>query len=213
MRVFKETSPVSSVSTGALCSAFTSGGFIYVFGKNNDGRLGAGTASDILVPLKLSLPVSFSQVSCGEWHTIALSSTGEIYSTGKNSHGSLGTGDKETRSTFTLAKGPSEKFGSVSAGLNYSMAISRDTGKLFTAGLGGMTARSPIAKEDSLVFSAATGIEEKVIVVSAGLSHCAVVTESGRCFTWGDNAFSQCGHSFSSVNSTIQDILGGYSSV
>lgn len=74
------------------------------------GTLGLGPTQEEMCSLPTRLTnfaVPISSISCGRYHTMALSTTGELYSWGFNSYGQLGHGNYEevsspTRITTTL---------------------------------------------------------------------------------------------------------------
>lgn len=72
-------------------------GIMYSWGLNNHGQLGDGTTTDSSTPVKVINTKVLSsktivQLSCGEFHSLALDTDGIIFSFGGNSNGELGDG-------------------------------------------------------------------------------------------------------------------------
>ena len=58
----------------------TKNGEVFSWGKNSDGQLGHGDKEDRSVPTKIAAlhGLVITNVSCGEWHTTALTGKGQI---------------------------------------------------------------------------------------------------------------------------------------
>ncbi len=86
--------------------AVGSDGNTYAWGYNSDGELGNGTITNSSMPLKVSTPagVTFTQVSAGSGHSLAVSSDGNTYAWGYNGDGELGNGTT-TQSSVPVAAG------------------------------------------------------------------------------------------------------------
>lgn len=69
---------------------------MYSWGEGKFGRLGHGHEGNVLRPLVIDAlrEVVMIQVSCGGFHTAAVSEAGIAYSWGGGEHGQLGHGDK-----------------------------------------------------------------------------------------------------------------------
>jgi alpha-tubulin suppressor-like RCC1 family protein len=77
-------------------------GNVYGTGSNTYGQMGNGTSgSDVLVPVKMSLPVGVTakQVQAGYGTAVILTSDNKIYTVGNNSNGQLGDGTTNNSST------------------------------------------------------------------------------------------------------------------
>jgi hypothetical protein len=87
---------VIDISCGAFHSlVLTICGEVYAWGGNNCGQIGNGCNSDQLIPIKLK---GFNServvmISCGYWHSMALTECGHVYSWGSNECGQLGIGN------------------------------------------------------------------------------------------------------------------------
>lgn len=80
--------------TGAL----TAEGEVYTFGFDDDGRLGHNCTGHVLSPKQVEALAGthIRQISCGCWHSAALSTNDELYTWGSNKSGQLGHGHKKS---------------------------------------------------------------------------------------------------------------------
>ena len=89
---------VVQVSCGAFHTAvITSTGELLTFGIGHSGRLGHGEQTKKLVPRRVTgalVGKRVVQVSCGDEHTAAITSTGELFTFGKGWSGELGHGSE-----------------------------------------------------------------------------------------------------------------------
>lgn len=67
------------------------------------GRIGLpATKENNLVPVLIPLKFTVKQVSCGNWHSLLLTTEGKVYGTGHNKCGELGMPGSEDHFGFTL---------------------------------------------------------------------------------------------------------------
>ncbi|CAG2168343.1 unnamed protein product [Oppiella nova] len=77
--------------------ALTDTGHVYGWGYNGHGQVGNGTGSNQSVPIRVNGLLESCRIvsiSCGHFHSMAVSDTGAVYSWGYNAHGQLGLGHK-----------------------------------------------------------------------------------------------------------------------
>src|SRR5579864_2711699 len=91
--------PIVSISCGYTHTIIlTKLGELFACGSNNYGQLGVGIDSCQHPFQKLNWKIGFvTSVTCGKYHTVAVTRSGEIYSWGYNAFKQLGLGDKENR--------------------------------------------------------------------------------------------------------------------
>ena len=86
------------------------------------------------------------------------------------------------------------RISSVSAGCGFNVAVS-GAGKIYTWGVGDGGCLGHGDEEGSLVPKQVHALAgRQILSVSAGGGRCLAVAERGEVFSWGLNAFGQCGH-------------------
>ncbi|MHA3722318.1 RCC1 domain-containing protein [Leucobacter sp. HY1910] len=187
----------TQVSAGYLHSvARAEDGTAYAWGSNGNGQLGDGTNTGSNVPVPVEMPdgVTFTQVSAGVSHSVALALDGTAYTWGYNGSGQLGDSTTTNRNVPVLVEMPAGvTFTQVSAGNSYSVALAAD-GTAYAWGSNG---------SGQLGDSTATNRNVPVLVempagvtftqVSAGGSHSVAVAEGGAAYAWGNNFSGQLG--------------------
>ena len=202
----------------------TSDGKVHCSGKAYFGvaGLGGSSSSEKTKPLPNLINQKIVQVTCGEFHSMALSDKGDLYTWGMGFEGQLGL-----NSQYKVASSPRYlnffyrkpvKF--VTCGYNYSLAITRDDALLYGWGenkLGqlGLGNHRQIIEQPTLIDiidknggqESSTSSEAlvtnksdriytqkplKSFYVAAGYSHTCVVTEKGPA-TFGLNIYGQLG--------------------
>ena len=202
----------------------TSDGKVHCSGKAYFGvaGLGGSSSSEKTKPLPNLINQKIVQVTCGEFHSMALSDKGDLYTWGMGFEGQLGLNNQ-----YKVASSPRYlnffykkpvKF--VACGYNYSLAITRDDSLLYGWGenkLGqlGLGNHRQIIEQPTLIDiidknggqEGSTSSEALVnnksdrvytqkplrsCYVAAGYSHTCVVTEKGPV-TFGLNIYGQLG--------------------
>ncbi|KAL6005501.1 PH, RCC1 and FYVE domain-containing protein 1 [Asimina triloba] len=203
---------VQRVACGVRHAAIvTRQGEVFTWGEESGGRLGHGIGTDVIQPCLVESLSSCNVdiVSCGEFHTCAITTSGELYTWGDGTHnaGLLGHGSDVSHWIPKRVSGPLDGLpvASVSCG-PWHTALITSNGQLFTFGDGTFGAlghgnRGSISyprEVESLM-----GL--KTIAVACGVWHTAAVVEviatqssasssSGKLFTWGDGDKNRLGH-------------------
>ncbi|KAK4859474.1 hypothetical protein QYF36_008090 [Acer negundo] len=186
-------------------------GEVFTWGEESGGRLGHGVGKDIIQPrLVESLAVtSVDFVSCGEFHSCAVTMAGELYTWGDGTHnaGLLGHGTDVSHWIPKRILGPLDglQVASVTCG-PWHTALITSTGQLFTFGDGTF---GVLGHGDRKSISFPREVESlsglRTIAVACGVWHTAAVVEvivtqssasvsSGKLFTWGDGDKNRLGH-------------------
>lgn len=129
---------IQQISCGQFHSTIlTKQNVVYICGKNDYGQLGFEGTDSVRVFTKLSLPSSdtITQVCCGYYHTLLLSSNGSVFGFGRNDFGQLGLGHVQQRvNKCTMITSLRDKnVTSVAAGCYHSIAITSN-GMLYVFG-------------------------------------------------------------------------------
>ena len=156
--------------------------------------------------------VRIKSVRCSGIHVLALAFDGRVYSWGKNEFGSLGLGStkrascKEPQLIEALTRYES-KVCKVECGEKHSIALLKD-GKVLTWGRG---SSGQLGHSDYLHQSTPKVIEAMSTIpingVHAGLSHTALITVTGRVFTFGSNWYGQLGRKIVVKKRTLAETL------
>jgi len=117
--------------------AMASDGALWAWGDNAYGQLGDGTTETSLVPVPVAVNTkqTWTAISVGVSHNLALASDGTMWAWGNNYFGQLGDGTtawgRETPKP--VATNLDLKWTAISAGANHTMALATD-GTLWTCG-------------------------------------------------------------------------------
>jgi hypothetical protein len=135
------------------------------------------------------------RISAGIQHSMATDADGLLYTWGNNQYGQLGHGDiTPLLSPKHVISGNLGFVTRVSAGLGHSLAIN-DSGEMFSWGdnqygqLGDGDVATQLAPIQIPFFE-----EDEIIAVEAGDTHSMALTQDGKLYTWGGNAYGQLGH-------------------
>ncbi|XP_015106001.2 E3 ISG15--protein ligase HERC5 isoform X2 [Vicugna pacos] len=139
---------------------------------------------------------SIIQITCGDYHSLALAKGGELFAWGQNLHGQLGVGS-ECPSTPTpqivehLSGVPLVQ---ISAGEAHSLALSM-SGNVYSWGRNdfGQLGLGHTDNKDSPALIEALD-NQTIEFLACGGSHSALLTKGGLVFTFGAGKYGQLGH-------------------
>ena len=174
------------------------GARFFAWGGNNEGQLGIGSTNAVNAPALVQPPVSFTHISTGDEHTLALDEDGNVWLWGYNFQGQLGNGTSNAPNAPSIVMVPGEpdlQFVRIAAGGAFSLAID-SSGHLWSwgsdqygalgdgGGRSDLTSPAKISGADNTVFTA----------VSAGYVHGLALDEDGNLWSWGHNFDGQLGN-------------------
>ncbi|XP_008265833.1 probable E3 ubiquitin-protein ligase HERC3 [Oryctolagus cuniculus] len=179
--------------------ALSDRGQLFSWGAGSDGQLGLMTTEDSVAVPRLIQKLNqqtILQVSCGNWHCLALAADGQFFTWGKNSHGQLGLGKEFPSQTSPQRVRSLEgiPLAQVAAGGAHSFALSL-SGAVFGWG---MNNAGQLGLSDEKDRESPCHVKllrtQKVVYISCGEEHTAVLTKSGGVFTFGAGSCGQLGH-------------------
>lgn len=196
-------------------SSGTVAGQLYICGTGESNKLGlgAGDTSDRETPTLVSAleGVPVVQVSCGRYHTAALSADGDVYAWGLESSGQLGLGSARTKAPVPTKVEALSSIGvkALSCGLYHTLALT-EAGEVYSCGFGGSflngvggLGTGERTQVETPVKLAAFGGDDSELgvaaaVVSAGGYHSVALDAEGGAWSWGRGEWGRLGHTDSS---------------
>ena len=188
----------TAISTGFRHTiAITSSGKAYAWGLNTLGQLGDGSTTNRLAPVEVNMPsgVSFSKISSGVQHTVAITADGKGYAWGRNNLGQLGVGNTTNSSTPVAVSMPAGvTFTAVDAGDRYNIALS-STGQAYAWGanfFGKLGDGTTTNRQAPVAVIMPSSVKFTRVTASSGAISMAV-SAGGQAYGWGLNNFGQLG--------------------
>ena len=191
-----------SISCGGAHSiAIKTNGTLWIWGNNDDHRLGTGNADDTprYIPTQIGIGISWDSVAAGSTHSMAVDSMGRIWSWGDNSAGQLGLGGNDAVGAFgdhwnldrwPAMDEPTLMLRNAAGGGSSGYAIVN--GKLYSWGENnyGQLGLGDFDDRDKPV---QVGNLKNWVHVSAGWENAVAINAYGELYSWGDNAQGQLG--------------------
>jgi alpha-tubulin suppressor-like RCC1 family protein len=205
-------SGVASISAGVnhSCAVITSGA-AYCWGDNSAGQLGNNSTTNSSVPVAVTgFSSGVASITAGFNYSCAVTTSGAAYCWGFDSAGQLGNNSTTNSSVPAAVSGFSSGVASITAGVNYSCAVTT-SGAAYCWGFNGAGQLGSNTTSSSPVPEAVFGLSSGVASISAGVNHsCAVIT-SGAAYCWGLNNSGQLGNN-SNTFSPVPVAVSGFSS-
>ncbi|XP_055497143.1 probable E3 ubiquitin-protein ligase HERC4 [Leucoraja erinacea] len=160
-----------------------------------------GVANKSFIVTKPKLLTSFVgrcvvQVACGSNHSLALCKDGQVFAWGKNTNGQLGVGEAvgTTHSPQHVTALAGIPLAQITAGGSHTIAVSL-SGTVFAWGA---NHRGQLGLNDVKARYHPTCVKllecKKVVQVSCGAHHTAVLNKDGLVYTFGAGTYGQLGH-------------------
>lgn len=149
------------------------------------------------------------KISCGHYHTAAITQDGSLYTWGFGKDGALGHGSQSSQFLSKLV----DHFGiynlpviSVSCGLNHTSAIVKDSHRYRLFMWGSNEYGQLGTKSESLIETLPKEIEfdESIHSVELGVNYSILLTKEGKIYTCGDNSEGQLGIGNLASNGELQ---------
>jgi len=199
----------ASVSSGSnhTCAVTNSGG-VKCWGRNRDGQLGNGTATEIYLPVDTTgLTSGVASVSSGNLHTCAVTSSGGVKCWGSNYYSQLGDGSDISRYMPDDVDGLISGAALVSSGYYHTCALTT-SGGVKCWGNNDYGILGDGTTTDSNIPVDVVGLTNGVVSVSSGVMHACALTTSGGVKCWGDNAHGKLGDGMITSSTIPVDVVG-----
>jgi hypothetical protein len=133
--------------------------------------------------------------SCGDTHTLCVTSDGLLYSFGRNSNGQLGNGRTDDNTTPAVVEAlQGQKVIAVSCGAEHSV-VATETGQVYAWGWGRYGNVGDGQKVDRLTPTlSAIPENRRIVAVASGWRHSLALDAEGRVYSWGWGSYGQLGH-------------------
>lgn len=194
LSVFLHTNASASAAPGA-----------FIWGGNQYGQLGNGTATDNEVPAQIDGLHGIASVVAGSFHTIALKADGTVWTWGANASGQLGDGSTEDKQS-PLQVPELTGIIAIAGGNGFSLALKSD-GAVWAWGsntYGQLGDGSTADRPTPLAVSGLTGIT----AIAAGGNHALAVKSDGTVWAWGGNSNGQLGDGTTADRTTPVQVSG-----
>lgn len=193
----------------------TTDGEVYTWGRGDDGRLGHGDNGWKYVPRIIQSLTGqvVAHVTCGSYHTAAVTTDGALYTWGGGMYGKLGHGNEAGCSTPKRVDGLAGLIvAQIACGSRHTVALV-STGAAYSwgdmeNGVAGHGLTEGHQYTPRLLDRLAG---RNVVQVSACGFHTACLTDNGELYTWGEGKFGRLGHSTESNCHTprlVETMLG-----
>ncbi|TYZ64576.1 hypothetical protein PybrP1_001487 [[Pythium] brassicae (nom. inval.)] len=190
----------------------TEEGEVFTWGRGDDGRLGHGDNGWKFVPRLVEelRGRNIRQVTCGSYHTAAVTVAGDLYTWGGGMYGKLGHGNETGHSTpFLVESLKGLQVRQVACGSRHTVVLleNRD---VYTWGdkENGVSGHGETEGQQYLPSSLEELRGKSVKQISACGFHTAALTDAGEVYTFGDGKFGRLGHN-SERNQAVARFVDG----
>ncbi len=183
--------------------------------SSNYGAIGDGTRTNRSSPVSVVGAHSFSKISVGQLHTLAVKSgTGECWSWGSELtglYGCLGQGTSNTSRSSPVSVVGAHSFNVICSGNACSFGIKSDTGEMWAWGYNnyGQLGQRNTTNRSSPV----SVVGAHAFVKMAAQGHVIALKSDGSAWAWGYNSYGQLGDGSSTNRSSPVSVVGAHSFV
>ena len=172
---------------------------VHTWGRGDDGRLGHGDNGWKYVPrlVEALSKERIRAVTCGSYHTAAVTDGGVLFTWGGGMYGKLGHGNENGHSTPCVVEALGGKHVvQIACGSRHTASLTND-GEIYTWGdkENGVSGHGD-TEGHQYVPRVVEALQGKPCsqVAACGFHTAAVVEEGGSLYTWGEGKFGRLGH-------------------
>ena len=197
---------ITAIACGSGHSiAIDENGNVWAWGNNLMRQLGNGSTTDSSTPINISAPVAspinnvkITDITCGQYHNMAIDENGNVWAWGRNTSGQLGLGDTTTvvnRPTKVTALSDVD-VKAITCGQSTSFALDA-SGKVLSWGnnpfgiLGNGTSSGNTSWPGYVIDE---DMSDKVVGITAGVNNGWALDENGLVWAWGINSAGELGN-------------------
>lgn len=196
---------VNSISCGDEHTALvTEAGKVYVFGSNDWGQLGLGHSHTVTKPtcVKFFKMHRAKLVACGRNHTLVYTTDNKLFTFGNNGDSQLGVETNQNSNVpVEVDVSKYNPIQQIDAGADFSMALT-EGGELLVWGSNSEGQLGLGVDVNEVNVPTLLHISEKIVSVSCGYYHTAIVTASGSLLAFGEDENDKLGER-EDVDSTL----------
>lgn len=171
---------------------------LWGWGYNGYGKLGDGTTTPSLYPVKANDGGKWKMLGCGRDHSAGIRTDGSLWTWGGNDQGTLG--DSTTVSSYVPKKlNIPGTWTSVATGFSHTLALKSD-GTMWAWGTNTYGQLGDSSKTNRL-FPVQIGKDNDWAMIAAGNFHSMALKKNGTLWTWGRNSNGELG------NGTTDEVL------
>jgi alpha-tubulin suppressor-like RCC1 family protein len=187
--------PMTQIAAGLAHTCARASVGVGCWGNNEHGQLGNGKVGGSSGPALVAFKNGFVQVATGDAHSCGFTLAGTVHCWGDNDALQAGASEHEPALPEpVMVKTPLRASG-LELGLTHSCLVSSDQDRPVACwgnnSLFGQLGRPASVKESALPLPLDLGVE--TTAVAAGGTHSCALTEDGRAWCWGGNAYGQQG--------------------
>lgn len=169
---------------------------LFSWGTNTNGQLGLNISVALTrnSPVQVGTLSSWTHVTSGDFHSLAIRSGSTLWSWGNSTYGELGAGNTTQRSS-PVQVGTATTWTDISTGNNHTLAV-RNDGTLWTWGYNGNGELGSGNNTDRNA-PVQVGVVTTWSKVFAGANHSLAIRTDGTLWAWGANTAGETGHGIS----------------
>ncbi|XP_053436514.1 X-linked retinitis pigmentosa GTPase regulator isoform X6 [Nycticebus coucang] len=187
---------IKQLSAGSNTSAaLTEDGQLFMWGDNSEGQIGLEDITNVCVPHQVTIGKPVSWISCGYYHSAFVTMDGELYTFGESESGKLGLPNQllTNHKTPQLVSAIPEKVIQVACGGGHTLVLTEKAVYAFGLGQFGQLGLGTFIFETSEPKVLEHIMDEKIIYISCGENHTALISDTGVMYTFGDGRHGKLG--------------------